>query len=216
MGVIHQQPGVFFLGRSAERWQVGQIAVHAEHTIGNHQGVAAGLVQPTGEARRIVVQITGEPRAAEQAGIQQGSVIDPVFQHCIATPDQRCDGGQVGHITGGKQQGARAAGELGQRLFQLMVRAAVTYHQMGSAATDAPLGRTLLHGGDHLRVTGQPQIIIRAKGQQRLTIDQYQRRLRALQLRALAIQMGGTAFAEASGEIEAHGHSWWRCFYPPN
>ena len=99
MGIVDHHPGAMSLRLGAERRQVGEIAVHAEHAIGDH-GVAAGLFQPLGEAARVVMQITREARAAEQPGIEQRGVVEPILQHRVALPDQRGYCGQVGHVPG--------------------------------------------------------------------------------------------------------------------
>ncbi|MNN22042.1 hypothetical protein D3C81_1353850 [compost metagenome] len=70
MGVIDHHPGALPLGGGADCRQVGEVAIHAEHTVGHDQGVAFGLVQTRGEAGRIVVQVAREARAGKQPGIQ--------------------------------------------------------------------------------------------------------------------------------------------------
>ena len=55
MGVIDHHPGVFLLGCGAQRRQVSQVTVHAEHAVGDHQGIAGGFFHAAGQARRIVV-----------------------------------------------------------------------------------------------------------------------------------------------------------------
>ncbi|MNG03194.1 hypothetical protein D3C84_862630 [compost metagenome] len=57
-------------------------------------------------------------------------MIEPVFEHRITLPHQRRDRAEVGHVTGGEQQRARATGQVGQRFFQGMVRGAMADDQM--------------------------------------------------------------------------------------
>ncbi|MCY1301121.1 hypothetical protein D9M70_507150 [compost metagenome] len=128
VGVVDHQPGALALGRGGQRRQVGEVAVHAEHPVGDHQGVALGLVQALGQAVGVVVQVARETRAGKQPGIQQRGVVEAVFEHRVALPDQRGDGGQVGHVAGGEQQRARPSGEVGERFFQFVVRTAVADH----------------------------------------------------------------------------------------
>ena len=204
MGVIHHQPGPFGPGFTGQRGQVGKVAVHAEHTVGDHQGIAGGFLQALGQAARVVMQVAVETRTGQQAGIQQGRVVKPVFQYRIALPHQRRDRAEVGHVAGGEQQGTRATGQVSQSFFQLMVRCGVAHHQMRSATAHAPAGRTGAPGFDHLRVIGKAQVIVIAEGQQRLPVHHHMRALGALQQGALAVKMVGTAGSEARGEIERH------------
>ena len=124
------------------------------------------------------MQVTGKPRAAEQAGIQQGCVVKAILQHAIALPHQRGDRTEIGHITGGKQQRARASGELGQCFFELVMWGAMADHQMRGTAAHTPFLRASAPGFDHLRMIGQAEVVIGTEGQQLPTIDLHQRPLR--------------------------------------
>ncbi len=207
MGIVDHHPGAMSLRLGAERRQVGEVAVHAEHAIGDHQGVAAGLFQPLGEAARVVMQITREARAAEQPGIEQGGVIEAIFQHRIALPDQRGHRRQIGHVAGGEQQRTRPAGELGKRLLQLVMRRAVTDHQMRGTAAHAPGRGALLQRRNHLGMVGQAQVVVGAERQQAFTVDRHLRPLRTLQQRTPAVEVLGTTGGEAGREIECHGRN---------
>ncbi|MCY1466440.1 hypothetical protein D9M71_847470 [compost metagenome] len=65
MGIVDHQPGAFGLGFSGQRWQIGDIAVHAEHAVGDDQRIAGGFFQALGQAHRVVVQVAIEPRAGQ-------------------------------------------------------------------------------------------------------------------------------------------------------
>ncbi|BCQ65344.1 hypothetical protein PBOI14_70940 [Pseudomonas sp. Boi14] len=177
MGIIHHQPGATGLGCPSQGRQVGDIAVHAEHPIGDHQGIAGGLFQTLGQAVRIVVQIAVEARTGKQPRIEQRRVVETILQHRIALPHQRRHRPQVGHVAGGKQQRPRAASEFGQRLFQGVMGRAVADHQMGSTTAHAPAAGTGTPGFDHLRMVGQAQVVVVTKGQQWLTVDHHLRPL---------------------------------------
>ena len=138
------------------------------------------------------MQIAVEARAAEQTGIQQRGVIETVFEHRIALPDQGGDRPQIGHVAIAEQQRTRAPGELGQGFFQGVMRAAVADDQMRCPAAHAPTRRTGLPGFDHLRVIGQAQVVVIAESQQRLTIDHHLRPLRALKQWPLTVKIVGT------------------------
>ncbi|MNL21794.1 hypothetical protein D3C87_1431000 [compost metagenome] len=165
VGVVDHQPSAFGFGFPSQRRQVGEVAVHAEHTISDHQGIAGGFFKTFGQTRGVVVQVATEARTGQQPCIQQRGVIEPVFKHRVALPHQRGDGTEVGHVTGGEQQCARASGEIGQGFFQCMMRAGMADNQMRSPATNAPLQRAGAPGFNHLRVIGQAQVIVVAERQ---------------------------------------------------
>jgi len=179
VGIVYHQPGTLGPGFTGQSGEVGQIAVHAEYAIGDHQRTAAGFFQTLGKATCIVMQVAVEARPAQQTGIQQGGMVEAVFQHRIALPDQRGDGTHVGHVSVTEQQRTRATGELGQGLLQCVVRGAVTDDQMRRTAAYAPARCSRLPGFNHLRVTGQAQVVVIAEGEQRLAIDHHLRPLRA-------------------------------------
>ncbi|MOA68415.1 hypothetical protein D3C78_1960310 [compost metagenome] len=70
MGIVDHQPGATRPRHCGQGRQIGAVAVHAEHAIGDHQGVAGGLGQAAGQALRVVVQVAAEPRAAEQPAVE--------------------------------------------------------------------------------------------------------------------------------------------------
>ena len=193
MGIVHHQPGTFGPGFTGQRGQISQVAVHAEYAIGDHQGTAAGLFQAFGQTARIVMQVAVETRATEQAGIQQRGMVETVFKHRIALPHQGGDRADIGHIAIAEQQRPWTPGELGQGFFQFVMGSAVADDQMRRTTAYTPARGAGLPGFDHLRVIGQAQIVVIAEGEQRLAVDHHLRPLRALQQRALAIQIIGTA-----------------------
>ena len=113
MGIIDHQPRAFGPGLASQCGKVGQITVHAEHAISYHQRIAVGLLQPRGQTEYVVMQITIKTRTAQQACIQQRSMIETVFKHRIALPRQSGNCAQIGHIAIAEQQRPRATGELG-------------------------------------------------------------------------------------------------------
>ena len=63
--VIHHQPGALGPGFTGQCRQVGEVAVHAEHAIGDHQGIAGGFLQALGQAGGVVVEVAIETRPGQ-------------------------------------------------------------------------------------------------------------------------------------------------------
>src|SRR5690606_34662187 len=89
VGVVNHDPGLAPVRGGADLRQLRQIAIHAEDSIGNYQGIAGGLVQAFAQAVHIIVQVTGKTGAAQQAGVQQGGMIQSILQHAHAPPGRR-------------------------------------------------------------------------------------------------------------------------------
>lgn len=86
VGIVYHQPGTLGPGFTGQSGEVGQIAVHAEYAIGDHQRTAAGFFQTLGKATCIVMQVAVEARPAQQTGIQQGGMVEAVFSTVSPCP----------------------------------------------------------------------------------------------------------------------------------
>ena len=173
MGIIDHQPGIEALGQFEQLRQRRQIAIHAEHRIGEDQlapGTAAR--QPRGQMLEIAMRIADMLGARQLRGIDQRGVVEFVGKDGIVALQQRRYDRQIGHVAGAEIQRLLEAGERRQPLFQLGMRAQVAADHMRGATANAPACRSLLNSGDQRRMIGQPQIVIAAKGGQATPLDQ--------------------------------------------
>ena len=88
-----------------------------------------------------------------------------IGKNSIFAPNQGCDHTDIGHITGGKQQGLWKTGKLRQRIFQTMMRGRMTMNEMRCPCPHTVLLRAFADGLDQIRMIGQSQIIIAAECQ---------------------------------------------------
>jgi hypothetical protein len=79
--------------------------------------------------------------------------------------------GEVCHVAGGEQQRARPADECREFLFERVVLATVTAHQVRRAAADAPLACGRDECRDDARVIGEPQVVVAAESEQLRAVD---------------------------------------------
>ena len=140
VGVIDHEKRARRCARLRQIRQRRDIAIHTEHAVGHDQcasGLAgcAAIWGPSVSA----CGIAAETRAAEQACIQQRSVVKAVLQHPVAAAQQCAGDAQVRHVAGGEQQCPGSLRELGQFVFECCVGAAVTGDEMGSTAAGAVL-----------------------------------------------------------------------------
>src|SRR3569623_1545153 len=102
-------------------------------------------------------------RVGEESRIQYRCVVEAVFEYRIAASRQRGDHAEIGHVTGGEQQGARPLRELGQRLLQFMERPQMTGDEVRGATAVAVFIRPFFERGDHLRMIGEAEVFVAAK-----------------------------------------------------
>ena len=117
-------------------------------------------------------------------------MVKAVLEHTVAALQQRGEDAGIGHVAAGIHQRARPAGEICERLFQLLVRRTVTTDQMGRAAANPVLLRRVAKSFYHTRMRRQSQIIIAAKIQVLAIADAHPRALRGIQRDALPVQAG--------------------------
>ena len=145
-----------------------------------------------------------EARPAEQTTVEQGSMIEPVFEDGIRLAKQRRHDTQIGHIARGKQQGAFTPRVGSQGFFQILVGTLMTAHQMGGAAAHPPVTGGPLKGSNHLRVIGQPQIIIAAEIQVITPCQTRKATTGAVHHQRFAETVLLAALFKVSGEIKGH------------
>ena len=175
MRVVEQQPGVVAL---AQRQQFGHrrdIAVHAEHRVGDHQ-LAARRSWPRAGAparpdRRCAIAL--ELGARQQRRIVERGMVELVGKHRIAAPDQRGDDAEVGHVAGGKQQRARQAARIrASAVFERVMRRAVAEDQMRGAGADAVArGAFAAAAAPDRGSAGEAEIIVAAERDELAAVD---------------------------------------------
>jgi hypothetical protein len=220
MRVIHDQPGVVVLRQRKQLGQRCQVAVHAEHRVGDNQ---LHWRRAVGEARfeqiEPAVRIAPHLRVSEQPAVDQRGVVELVGEDRrlarAVLRSQRGEQRKVGHVTGAKAQrvatGNARREEIGQIGFERRMRAAMAADQVRRAAARPPESRTVRQRVDHLRMAGEPEIVIAAERHQ--VVHGTIRRRHALMRGACAFggappapQRRGLALTQpAVQECEQHG-----------
>lgn len=127
VGVVDEQQRVVPVAQCEDGRQRRDIAIHAEHAVGDHQlALARMLFQFAGQACGVGVRIHTELGAGQARAVQQAGVIEAVGQYHIAFADQGRDDADIGHVATGEVQGARHADKARQRRFERLGRAAMT------------------------------------------------------------------------------------------
>ena len=161
VGVIHQQHCPCGLRRGVNGRQRRAVAVHAENAFSDRQLFARQrLSQQLRELLRIVVGKAAQLRRAEACRLQQGGMAQAIGDNPIVFFHQGGDQRLIRGKAGDKQQCARIAQPVGERLFQRAVGFAIAAHVARAAGTDAIARGPLLPGGDNRRMLTQAQIVI--------------------------------------------------------
>ncbi len=195
MRVVEEEPGVVALGQIEQCVDRRDVAVHAEHQIGDDELVRrVALRQLAFELRQITVAIARKRRAGKLRRIDQRSVIELVAKHFatpieVAAAGQCGEHGQIGHVAGGKQQRGRLADELRKRGFKILVITMVAGDEVRRTRADTALIERGVAGGDHGRISGQAEIIVAAERDHALAVDRDLRALRAVEQQTPALEM---------------------------
>jgi len=146
------------------------------------------------------------PGAGESGAVDQRGVVEAVADHTVTATGQCGDGAEVGHVAGGEQQGARPAGEGGQFPFQRGVFGVVAADQVGGAAAAAAAGGGSGQRGGDARVTGEPEVVVAAEGEQVAAVDLEFRSGHAGDSTTATVKPFGLPAAQGRGEF-AHAGS---------
>src|SRR5690606_24398453 len=167
------------------------------------------FIQASLQIGEIIVQEALEARAAEQTGIQQGGVIQPIFEDRVSLPHQCGNCTQVGHVTRGKQQSTVTPTEGCQLFLQRVVFYAVTIHQVRSTTAHTVACSGCLHTFNNVWMVSEAEVIVAAEREKRPTIYHQLRSLRHLQGPPVAVAVHGAAFRQRRSkeviERVAHG-----------
>ncbi len=174
VAVVHHDHGAVFLRQVADRAELGDVAVHAEHAIRHHQlepgasgirGLELGL-----QIRHVGVGVAEALGLAEADAVDDGSVVQRIADDGVLLAHQAFEDGAVGIEAARVQLGVLEAQEGGQLLLQLPVDvlgAADEAHRGHAEAVPIHHG---LAGRDHLGVVGQAQVVVGAEADHILAV----------------------------------------------
>ena len=190
MRIIEIEPGVVSFGQIEQRINRCNVAVHAEHQVGdNHFFLRGASFQLAFELRQIAMTKPGESRAGKLGRIDQRSMVELVGEHLAVPITQRGQHTQVGHVAGGKKQGSRLANEVCERGFEVVMKAVMAGDEVRGSRADAALVERGVRGPNQRRIGGQAQIIVAAKRDDALAVDRDVGALRAVEQQAPAFEV---------------------------
>ncbi len=172
MGIVDQQQCVVALTQFQQLRHRRDVAVHAEHGIGEHElAPRGGCPQQPIEQGHIVVRIDMDGGAREPRTIDQAGVVQHIRKNCVAASHERWHNADVGQVTGAEVQRPRQADEISQFALKRLMRRTVPVHQRRRARAHAILRGSPLCRFDRRGMLGQPQVVVAAEGQQPLAVD---------------------------------------------
>ena len=165
VGVIHHDTGAVLLGQPYNFRQLGNIAAHAEHTIGDDKaaGIFWHLLQLALQILHIGVVKAQHLAVAQFAAIVDAGMVFLIADDNIAPADNGTDDAQIGLEAGGKGDDGLLVQEFGELRFQLQMHFQRTIEKTGAGAAGAVLLKRFDPGFDDLRAGGKAQIVIGAQ-----------------------------------------------------
>jgi len=197
--VVHQQPSTRTLSGPRQLRQGRQVAIHAENAVCGDEP-RAPPAQHAREPRGIRMRIALQPSPAQQSAVEQGGVTQTILVYLIAAPRQSREHAQVRHIAGGEEQNPWSAHKVGQLFFEGVVGGIMPRNQV-RGPTARPMGiRPPFERGNHVRMIGQPEVVVAAEGEQVPPADPGPRPLGAFEHPAFAVEVRAPQAVELGGE----------------
>ena len=164
MGIVHHDQSVIFIRQVTDGLQVGDIAVHGEHTVGSNKLDAAvfGLFQAALEILHIVILVAPALGFAQPYTIDNGGVIQFVRNNSVFFTKNGFKKTAIGIEAGGIEDGILHAYKAGNTAFQFLMDALRAADEADGGKTKAPFIIRSLGGVDQLLIVGKTQVIVGA------------------------------------------------------
>ncbi|KOT06761.1 8-amino-7-oxononanoate synthase domain protein [Burkholderia mallei] len=211
--VVDDEPRAVCLGERDEARERRDVAVHAEHGVGDDQlrrrvAGAQARVERVGVAVRVDLHV----RARQPRAVDQRRMIERVGEDRRAAARERGERGEVRHVAGAEVQRARrigeAAGERGELVFERRVRARVAAEQMRAAAARAVAARAFGERFDEARMRGEPEIVVAREADDCAAVHRHVRAARGVRDAAAPAQPLRVDVGEALFERGERIHAW--------
>ena len=162
--VVHEHHGVVLLGQRDDLVQLGEVAVHGEHAVGDDHAEALVLVllQLLLQVPHVGVLVGVLHRLAQPHAVHDGGVDQPVGDHHVLVVQAGLEHAGVGVHAGGEEQRVLGAEELRQLVLEFAVDvlgAADEAHRRHPVAAAVQPG---VRRRDHVGMAGQPEVVVGA------------------------------------------------------
>ena len=203
--LVDDEDRVVLVRQLFEGGQVGHIAFHAEHAVGDDELIAGGLALGRVEHPRQLGQVAvlvDEPLGLAQADrVDDRGVVEGVGEDRVLRR-----GGQRGHHAHVRvpatDEGRRglAADERADFPLQLEVAGHRPADEADGGGAHAELLDGIAGGGEHLGVVGQTEVVVGGQHDDVVAVHPRARRLRPLQLVVLLVLPGVAQLLKLPGE----------------
>ena len=165
VGIVHHDPRAVLPGQPADLRQLGDVAAHGEHAVGNdqHAAFAVDLLQNAFQLRHVTVAVTQHFTIAHLAAGIDAGVVFLVADHIVVAVHQGGDNAHVGLESGAEGDNTALAQELGQLRLQLQMQLQRSVKEPGAGAAGTVFLQRLDACLDDLRMDGQAQIVVGAQ-----------------------------------------------------
>ncbi|MNM81826.1 hypothetical protein D3C81_938390 [compost metagenome] len=142
-------------------------AVHREHAVGEHQlearAVGIGLLQLGAQVVEVVVLVAVALCLGEPDAVDDRRMVQRVADHGVFRAQQGLEQAAVGVEGRAVEDGVFGTEEAGQPRLQRLVEVLRAADEAHRAEAEAVGAQGFVGGLDHLRVRGQPQVVVGAE-----------------------------------------------------
>ena len=203
MAFVDHHQRVVFVGERADLFQLGDMAVHREHAVGDDEPEAgvrrrfqAGL-----QFVHVGVGVAVALRLAQPHAVDDRGVVERIGNDGVALVQQRLEHAAVGVETGGEQDGVvlvEMRGDLALQRAMLVLRAADEAHRGHAEAVGV---ERLARRRDHLGMIGEAEIVVGAEIDHLAPGDADAAALRALDQPLALVEPVGLDAGEAGFDV---------------
>lgn len=169
--VIDHYQGVVFLREITNGLEIGNVAIHREHTIGGNESDLRILrfLQFRFEVRHVVVAVAESLRFAESHPVDDARVIQFIGDDGIIRGEQGLEESAIGIEAGGIEDGIVSSKKGAELFFQLFVGRLRAADKADGRQSVSPFVQSRVRGGDDVGVLRQSQIVVGAHIEHRFT-----------------------------------------------
>ena len=198
VGVIDHHQRSVRVGEIADRREVCEVAVHREHAICHNENAprALGCLELRSKIGHVVVLVTETLGFAEAHTVDDGGVVELIGNDRVIRAEQCLEQSAVGVEARGVKDRVLHPEEIAELVLELLVDGLRAADEAHTRQAVAPFIERIAGGFDHLRMTRQPEVIIRAHVQHRALAHAHPCRLRCVDHPLSLVEAGRADFVQ--------------------
>ena len=163
--IIDHNHRVVLLGKVADRFEWGEVAVHREHAVGDDEATAGILRgnQLRLKVGHVAVLVAVAGGLGETNAVDDRGVVELVRNYGILGSKQHLKDAAIGIEARGEQDGRLHAQQGRKPVLEFHVLGLRAANEPHTCHAEAPIVEGVLGGGNQARVVGQPKVVVGAE-----------------------------------------------------